>query len=119
MGVPAAAPLPLVQRQMREMAQRDQLGEPAQALARDWFRTYAKIEFPAGMPPAELSFDVRASSMQRRKLVRHVKSLWKLAIEPPPANWNAKKFRGLAIFLEELSLSSAGGEVVFDAPPKS
>ena len=114
-GVPPPASTPLVKRQMREMSQRDQLGEPAQALARDWFRTYAKIDFPPGHAPVELSFDVRANMLQRRRLVKHVKSLWKLATEPPPANWNAKKFRGLAIFLEDLSLSAAGGEVIFDS----
>jgi hypothetical protein len=115
-GVPPPKAPSLVKQQAREMVRRQQLGEPAQALARDWFRTYAKIEFPAGQPPHELSFDIHAGLLQRRKLAKHVKTLWTLASEPPPANWNQKKLRALAVFLEDLSLSVLAGEVVFDSP---
>lgn len=114
-GVPPPIAPPLIKRQIREMALRDQLGEPAQALARDWFRTYAKIEFAGNQAQPKLNFEVRASLLQRRKLGKQIESLWKLATNPPPADWDAQKLRSLAISLEELSLSAAGGEVVFTA----
>jgi hypothetical protein len=115
-GSPPAKTPPLVKQQVREMVRSQQLGEPAQALARDWFRAYAKIDFPAGRPPPELSFDIHAGLFQRRKLAEHVKTLWTLASEPAPANWNTKKLRALTVVIEEMSLSVLAGEVVFDIP---
>ncbi len=113
-GVPPPKASALVKQQVREMVLREQLGEPAQALARDWFRTYAEIDFPAGQPPPELSFEIHAGIMQRRKLAKHVETLWRLASDPVPPDWDAKKLRALAVFLEDLALSVAAGEVVFE-----
>lgn len=115
-GMPASESRSLVKQQMRELAARGQFGDPAQALARDWFRTYAKLEFPPGQPLPDLSFEIDAPSAQRKKLAKHIESLWQLASDPIARDWDAKRLRGLAVFLEELTMSVVAGEVVFDEP---
>lgn len=114
-GVPPAAPMPIADRQARELVLRDQLGEPAQALARDWFRTYAGVEFVPGQTPSPLTFDVHAGLFERRRLIREVEAMWKLATDPSPADVAAKKLRALVARLETLTLSAAAGQIHF--PP--
>ena len=115
-GTPASEGRPLVKQQMRELAARGRFGDPAQALARDWFRTYAKLDFTPGQPLPDLSFEIDAPRAQRKKLAKHIESLWQLASDPIARDWDAKRLRGLAVFLEELTMSVVAGEVVFDEP---
>lgn len=114
-GAPPPKSASLLKQQVREIAVRQQFGEPAQALARDWLRTYAQVDFTPGHVPAKLEFDIRTGLLERRKLAKHLTSLWKLATEPSPANWDAAKFRGLAAFLEELTLATTAGQVIFSS----
>lgn len=116
LGAPPPPPRPLVEQQVREMAFREQLGEPARELARDWFRTYAGVEFSGGQPPAELSFNIHAGFLERRALTSRTEMLWRLATNPAPADFDSRTLRALAISIEQLSLAVGAGHIAFDMP---
>ena len=114
MGIPEEKSTPLVNQRMAELAGRRQMGEPAQALARSWFRDVAKIEVAPGkaLDPCE----IRAGFLQRRKVAAKLDAVWKLAIGPPPANWDGVKIRGLAQCLEDLTIAVLNRDIVFAVP---
>ena len=111
MGVSVEKSTPLARQRMAELAGRRQIGEPAQTLARSWFRDIAKIEVAPGQ--ALRPFQLRVGFLQRRKFNAMIDAVWKLATLPPPANWDAAKIRGLAQCLEDLTIAVLNHEIEF------
>lgn len=104
---------PLIVQRQRELARKNELGEPAQALARDWFGSYASLTLRPGQPLPKMTYQVKAGLLQRFKLARQVDSLWALAGDPHPRGWTSKRLHGLTAILEELSLAVIAGEIEF------
>jgi hypothetical protein len=105
------APRSLLQQRQHELLLADNLWEPAQALARQWFLEHAGAEPPwwdqaAGVPrPA---FHVRAGWLARQALGRRVEQLWGYATRDPSLRVSLGEFRRLLDL--ERSLTEAVGE---------
>jgi hypothetical protein len=112
---PVAGRTVVQQRQLELMAQ-DNLWEPAQALARQWFLDHARVNPPLwdeadhARPPAPA---YRASWLQRRRLDRHLAALWSYALRDPSQQVNLREFRRLSAALEELNGAIVRGEIAF------
>lgn len=105
---------PLIVQRQRELARKNELGEPAQALARDWFQSYAGLDVRPGQPLPKMTYQIHAGTLQRFKLAKHVDSLWALAGDPHPRGWTSKRLHSLTAILEELSLAVIAGELEFE-----
>lgn len=112
-GIPDMKSTLLVRQRMRELSARGQFGEPARDLARDWFRTYAKINIPPHGPAPVLAFELHGGILNRRHVRRQVEALWSLAIHAPPADFDARKLLALEKTLEDLAYSLLQRELAF------
>lgn len=108
-GIPDARTTPLVHQQMREVTSRNQLFEPAQALAQTWLRDVARVD-PRAL---EATYEIRASYFARRKLRRQLDEIGKLAGGDVSGPWTRKRLLELARTLEDLTGALVAGEVRF------
>jgi len=107
----------LQQRQLELLAQ-DNLWEPAQALARQWFLDHAKTDPPlwdqadAVRPPAG---QFRSGWWIRHKLAQQISLVWQFAVSDPARAVRRREFRKLAEAVQALNQAVQTGQLAFAA----
>jgi hypothetical protein len=112
-GVQQTVGWPLVGQQQRELTKRQQLGEPAQALARWWFRDVADIDLASPTAPRKVVYELRSGYLGRRRMSRKIESVWQVAAGRSPVDWTSAKLLDLAGLLDELTEAVGERELVF------
>jgi hypothetical protein len=117
----SAAPPPartLLEQRQQELLLGDNLWEPAQALARQWFLDHAHLEPPLwdeAHGAASPRCRARGGWLARRSLVRQVEQLWSYATRDPARRVTLADFRHVALLQETLTRAVAEGRLAFDA----
>jgi hypothetical protein len=108
---------PLAQQRQQELLLRDNLWEPAQALARQWFVEHARIEPPlwdeadGAASPRCLA---RGGWLARRKLTRQVRQLWSYATRDPARPVTLAEFRRVGLLHDALTQAAREGRLTFE-----
>lgn len=97
-----------------ELLTQDNLWEPAQALARQWFIDHVQVHAPlwdvADQPPPPV--EVRGSWIARRRLAQQVHALWEFAIRDPSRSVSQREFGRLTDMLAVLDEAARDGRIV-------
>jgi len=103
------------QRQLEQLSQ-DNLWEPAQALARQWFLDHAHVDTPlwdqahdAGPPVGQY----RAGWWARQKLAQQLGLVWDFAVRDPAERVSLREFRKLADAVQALDHAAQSGQLAF------
>jgi len=118
---PPPAPRPLVEQRQRELLLQDNLWEPAQALARQWFVEHAGAHPPLwdqAVDAAPPSCRVPVGFIARRTLLRQVGQLWNYATRDPSRRVSVQEFTRLVALHEALTQAVHEGRLEF-TPPQS
>lgn len=113
---PLASARPVLQQRQLELLAQDNLWEPAQALARQWFLDHAGVNPPLwdeadhAAPPTAA---YRTGWLERRKLDRQVAALWAYALRDPSRRVSVAEFERLSSMLNELTHALARGALTF------
>jgi hypothetical protein len=116
---PPPGPRPVMEQRQRELILQDNLWEPAQALARQWFVDHAGVDAPlwdlaaAATPPP---FQTAAGFVARRTLLRQVHELWDYATRDPSRRVSVREFTGLVEMQRTLTEAVQTGRLQLDAP---
>ena len=107
---------PLLEQRQIELLAQDNLWEPAQTLARQWFLDHAGVAAPwwdeadgVAPPPAHY----RAGWWGRQKLAGQVRGVWAIAIADPSRRVSLDEFRRLTEMLQALHHAVQSGQVTF------
>jgi hypothetical protein len=116
MQTPTAQPRPVVEQRQLELLSQNNLWEPAQALARQWFLDNADVEPPLwdeapGAPPPAAHY--RAGWWTRQKLAQQADLVWKFAVSDPATPVRLKEFRKLADAVHALNQAVQAGQLAF------
>jgi hypothetical protein len=114
---PPAPGRPLLQQRQLELLSQDNLWEPAQTLARQWFLDHADVEAPlwdeADQAPPDCQF--RGGWLARMSLARQVRRLWDFAVRDPARRVTLREFRRLTDLLQTLTAAVQDGRLTFAA----
>lgn len=97
-----------------ELLTQDNLWEPAQALARQWFIDHAQVHAPLWdrADPSPPLVEVRGGWMVRRRLTQQVHALWEFAIRDPGRSVSQREFGRLTDMLAALDEAARDGRIV-------
>lgn len=114
---PPAPGRPLLQQRQLELLTQNNLWEPAQTLARQWFLDHADVEAPlwdeADQAPPSGQF--RGGWLARMALARRVRRLWDFAVRDPSQRVTRREFHRLTILLQNLTAAVQDGQLAFAA----
>jgi hypothetical protein len=114
---PPAPARPLLQQRQLELLTQNNLWEPAQTLARQWFLDHADVEAPlwdeADQSPPSCRY--RGGWLARMSLARQVRSLWDFAVRDPSQRVTWREFRQLTELLQTLTAAVQDGRLAFAA----
>jgi hypothetical protein len=115
-GAPVASPttLSLLRERQWELLMQDNLWEPAQTLARQWFLDHAGVHAPLwdGADPSPPSFDIKGGWIARRRLVQQIHGLWGFAIRDPSQAVSRQEFDRLTAILTALNDAVRSGRLI-------
>ena len=120
--VPAAPVKTVMQQRQLELLGQDNLWEPAQALARQWFVDNAQVDPPLwdqaddAAPPQG---QYRAGWWVRQKLSQQVSIVWSFAVRDPSQRVRLREFRKLADAVQTLDHAVNAGQLSFDGGKSS
>jgi hypothetical protein len=113
---PAPPDRPVTQQRQLELLAQDNLWEPAQALARQWFLDHAGIDAPlwdeAAMTPVPAA-RYRAGWWTRQKLAQQIRELWSFAVRDPAQRVTLREFGRLTEVLQALTGAFQAGRLTF------
>lgn len=116
MQAPAASQRSVMQQRQLELLWRDNLWEPAQALARQWFLDNAHVDPPlwdqahTATPPAG---QFRSGWWTRHKLAQLLAVVWQNAVSDPARPVRLREFRKLAEAVQSLNQALLAGQLAF------
>lgn len=113
---PPAPGRPLLAQRTMELLAQNNLWEPAQALARQWFADHAHVDAPLwdeASSSAGLAAAYDAGWWSRLRLGRQVRELWQFATRDPARRVSLSEFRRLTYLVQSLTAAVGARRLAF------